>query len=82
MQAAIEYFQPHGTRLTLGGVPAGHEDGGLAHFKAGWSSFKLPTYICGAVLMEDEFRRLNRGLSPTAEGYFPRYRQGEFKPGG
>lgn len=81
MRAAIEHFQPLGTRLTLGGVPAGQEEGGLAHFKAGWASCTLPTYICGAVLMEGEFRRLNRGLSPTAEGYFPRYRQGEFRPG-
>lgn len=82
MQAAIEHFRPLSARLTLGGVPAGQEHGGLSHFKAGWASCTLPTYICGAVLMADDFRRLNGGLAPTAEGYFPRYRQGEFAKGG
>ncbi|BCP52227.1 hypothetical protein K32_08440 [Kaistia sp. 32K] len=78
MQAAIEFFRPVAQRLTLGGVPAGEAHAGLAHFKAGWASYTLPTYICGAVLMEEAFQRLNRGVPPTAEGYFPRYRQGEF----
>ena len=81
MEAAIRYFQPLSTRLTLGGAPVGQEQGGLAHFKAGWASYTLPTYICGVVLREDEFLRLNGGIAPTAEGYFPRYRQGEFGRG-
>jgi hypothetical protein len=81
MEAAIRYFQPLSTHLTLGGAPAGQEHGGLAHFKAGWSSRTLPTYICGVVLREDEFLRLNDGIAPTSEGYFPRYRQGEFARG-
>ncbi|MCX5512701.1 hypothetical protein C3941_03610 [Kaistia algarum] len=78
MQAAIEYFRPIAKFLTLGGVPAGAATNGLAYFKAGWATRVLPTYLCGAVLCEAEFLRLNGGISPIADGYFPRYRQGEF----
>lgn len=78
MQTAIEHFRPLSSCLTLGGVPTGQEQGGLAFFKAGWASRTLPNYICGLVLIEEEFRRLNGGISPTVGGYFPYYRRKEF----
>jgi hypothetical protein len=74
MQEAIEYFRPRAACLTLGGVPVTGQHAGLSHFKEGWSTHRLPSYLCGAILQEEVFRDLNGGRMQDPEGFFPGYR--------
>jgi hypothetical protein len=79
MAAAIAHFRTHAAVLDLGGAPsvAAANAGGIAAFKSGWSNRTLPSYFCGSVLMQDEYRRLCGG-EPKADAFFPLYRRGEF----
>lgn len=77
--AAIEYFRTKVEVLDLGGAPRlGAAGDGLRVFKSGWSTGTKPSYLCGAVLDEAEFRRLNGGRDPREEEYFPSYRRGDY----
>jgi hypothetical protein len=77
--AAIEYFRGKVDVLDLGGAPRlGLGGDGLSLFKSGWSTGTKPSYLCGAILNETEFRRLIGGEDPRQEGYFPSYRRGDF----
>lgn len=80
MDAALRHFAACGARvLDLGGVPVVEGGGrGLAQFKVGWSTRRLPTLLCGRMLNGAEYVRLSAGESPTADDYFPIYRRGEF----
>jgi hypothetical protein len=64
--------------LHLGGG-LGAADDSLLHFKAGFSPLRLPFHTLRAVLREEEYCRLSRGLDPDRapddlQGYFPAYR--------
>jgi hypothetical protein len=80
MAAAIAHFRTRASVLDLGGAPAVavSNSGGIAAFKAGWSTRTLPSYLCGSVLMHDEYLRLSGGRTASADAFFPHYRRGEF----
>lgn len=77
--AAIKAFAGEFRWLDLGaaaGVATSAGDG-LSEFKAGWSSHRRPTYVCGRVLDADRYASLVPG-SDAPVTYFPPYRHGEF----
>lgn len=77
MAAAIDYFGGRVDRLDLGGAPQQAGADGIAFFKAGWSNATCPTLLCGAVLRDDDYRRIAGSADIKAAGYFPAYRAGE-----
>jgi hypothetical protein len=73
-QFALEWFQQQGLHwLDLGGAPRGAQ-GGLAAFKAGWSSRCQPVWIGGRIFQPERYAQLSAGFGGD---YFPRYRSGE-----
>ena len=75
---AAEYFRVLADVLDLGGAPAaeaGHEGGGVAHFKRGWTTLTRPSYLCGKIFDAAAYARLSGG---TEVAWFPAYRNGEF----
>ena len=75
MGHAIEYFRGKSEFIDLGGVPVGAS--GLLEFKAGWTGVTRPSHLCGKVLNPGRYAELCKGLAET--GYFPGYRQSDFK---
>lgn len=79
MDAALAYFTSRARVLDLGGVPTLAASGnGLAHFKAGWSTGRLPAYLCGVDLHREAYLALSQGRPPSADEFFPHYRVGDY----
>jgi hypothetical protein len=47
---------------------------GLARWKAGWTSERYPTWLCGAVTSPQAYRALTGANGEEGDGYFPGYR--------
>jgi Acetyltransferase (GNAT) domain len=81
---AIEYFRSQARWLDLGAA-AGSEDSpenGLSRFKRGFATGTRAVQFCGRVLNWPVYSELAASGGVTdwqlGEGYFPRYREGEF----
>ena len=77
----IEYFSDKVRWINLGGTTAHEQNGGLDHFKRGWSTGTRTAWLCGRVLQPASYDALVRAHQGRAavSGYFPAYRHGEFK---
>jgi hypothetical protein len=76
----IEHFSDKVRWINLGGTTARERNGGLDHFKRGWSTGTRTAWLCGRVLQPAAYDALVRAHHGPAvgSGYFPAYRQGEF----
>jgi hypothetical protein len=72
---ALHKLKEKGVHLADLGGTSGEEDsdkGGLALFKAGWSTHSLPAWLAGAVLAPERYSTLSAGINGD---YFPLYRK-------
>jgi hypothetical protein len=76
--SAIEFFRGTAGLFDLGGVPGGMDAtaGGLAFFKAGWSTSVRQSRFCGRILNRAAYDKLCAGHSGGGSGHFPAYRAG------
>lgn len=78
MHYALEYFRDSCGIIDLGGVPNDRgSDSGLGYFKSGWSTHRLPSFVCGKVLNTDIYKRLTAKRKTV--DYFPPYRFREYR---
>jgi hypothetical protein len=78
---ACEYFRDRGVRwLNLGAGPGarGGDESGLTRFKRGWSTGTRTAYFCGRIFDRETYATFAR-QNPPAAGYFPAYRNDEFR---
>jgi hypothetical protein len=79
MDAAIASFADSASHLDLGGMPTlGSAGEGLRYFKAGWATGVRPAVFCGKVLDPQAYLRSSGGRPPSAQEFFPHYRQGDY----
>jgi hypothetical protein len=79
---AIDYFAQSGLRWLNLGAGAGvsqSENDGLARFKRGWSTGTRTAYFCGRIFDHGRYDEICRAKAIQTTGYFPAYRQGEFR---
>lgn len=80
--AAIAYFAGTGLRWLNLGAGAGIKESkadGLHRFKRGWSTGVLTAYFCGRIFDRERNLEIVKMKDASTTGYFPAYRQGEFK---
>lgn len=77
---ALDYFAGKVRWLSFGGVAGTDttENTGLRRFKAGWSTERLTSYLCGRVFDRSLYDRLAAVAGASETDYFPAYRAGEF----
>lgn len=65
---------------SLGGAAgtAGGESG-LSRFKEGWANARKTAYFCGRILKGSVYHELTKTRNCQYSGYFPAYRDGEFR---
>jgi len=81
--AAFEYLASRVDSVDIGGTPDASvsSEGGLAHFKMGWSNEVRPAYLCGKVLNREVYDWLAARCGHRDSAYFPAYRAGEQRRG-
>jgi hypothetical protein len=78
--SSIDYFKKSVRYLNLGGGAGiiGNNDG-LSMYKRGWSTENRISYFCGRIMNREMYAEIikTKGIAP--DGYFPAYRNGEFR---
>jgi len=77
MWEALHYFRSKGSRLAvLGGVAGLRENprDGLARYKRGFATGKLPSMLCGKIINRGLYDRLSKENGVGESAYFPKYR--------
>jgi len=71
--SSLHYFKERGVRCVDLGGGAGitEASGGLAMLKKGFSTTSTMCYLCGKILLPDEYQTLSRGKDKP---FFPKYR--------
>ena len=78
---AIKYFVDKVRWLDLGGGAglAADDRDGLSRFKQGWSTGTRCAYFCGRVFDQNKYEQIVKAKERAMTGYFPAYREGEFR---
>ena len=82
--SALEYFTGKVRWLDWGagaGAGAGSDGSadGLSRFKRGWANGIRPAYLCGRIFDRARYDELARTRNRSGTGYFPAYRENEFR---
>lgn len=75
---ALERLARSDVRIVdLGAGPSGTSDDGLVRFKSGWATQTLPTWLCGRIFSQSDYRDLVALTGTGNQVYFPAYRSDE-----
>jgi hypothetical protein len=77
--SVLRYFTGKVRWVDWGGEAGFARAGSLSSFKRGWSNATRPAFFCGRIFNRERYDELTRARGIRPQGYFPSYRQGEFK---
>lgn len=77
---SIEHLANEVRWLNQGAGTSSDASDGLSRFKQSFSTGTRTAFFCGRIINRDLYEELSRGPAATGTGYFPAYRNGEFRP--